>query len=157
MEAWDAVFDGQYRPGEDGDGLIRVGRSGAWSFAVEYGDSTGRERLLKVSHGGVDAVRLDPMPEHPPKTFDHARDGQLICSFGIGEEHWRGGTEQRSAHQEEEPYKDRDRRTIGIIERHFGLSLPRKYVVAEGVLPFFAVRGTPEISDFEEADETLDS
>ncbi|NJP77817.1 hypothetical protein HCK01_10885, partial [Streptomyces sp. AA8] len=130
LEAWDAVFDGQYRPGEDGDGLIRVGRNGDWSFALEYGDSTGRDRLLDVSRDGAEAVRLDPMPEHPPKVFNYARGGQLICSFGIGEEHWRWGTEpdllltelieqsvllpggHDRARQNDEHYKDRDRRTF---------------------------------------------
>ncbi|MGK5729436.1 DUF6461 domain-containing protein [Streptomyces sp. URMC 124] len=138
MEAWDAVANGLYRPGEDGDGLIRVGRSGDWSFALEYGDSTGHERLPEVSRQGAEAIRLDPAPAHPPKVLDYARDGKLVCRFDLGEEH-EGG----------------ERRTVGIVESHFGLSLPREPLVGQVVLPFYVVRGTPEIEDFEETDDVL--
>ncbi|GAA3115254.1 hypothetical protein GCM10020254_72310 [Streptomyces goshikiensis] len=58
----------------DGDGVARVGRWGGWSFAVEHGMPSGAERLAEVSWGGVEAVHLDPQPDHPPRQFAYARD-----------------------------------------------------------------------------------
>lgn len=54
-----------YRPGEHGDGVVRVGEQEGWAFALEYGDSTGGDRLAEISQKGVEAVHYVPMQEHP--------------------------------------------------------------------------------------------
>lgn len=160
-EAWEAVAGGQYRPDEDGDGMIRVGLCAGWSFAVEYGHSTGTERLVDVSRGGVEAVHLSPMPEHPPGMFAYARDGQEVCSFGIGEERLRWGRQPDLlvpdlvaagvldpggdyAIPGDGPFRDHHRRTIAVIEGRFGLSLPGEAFVITP-LPAFVVRGRPDL------------
>ncbi|MFD9366514.1 DUF6461 domain-containing protein [Streptomyces sp. NPDC060020] len=129
----------------DGDGVARVGRWGEWSFAVEHGLPAGAERLAEVSRGGVEAVHLDPQPDHPPKQFAYARDGELVCCFGLGEECWRGGHQPdfllpeliaakiltpdgACLRPDEEPYEERDRHTLAVLEHRFGLSLPRRLI-----------------------------
>ncbi|MFJ6795227.1 DUF6461 domain-containing protein [Streptomyces sp. NPDC091268] len=137
----------------DGDGVARVGRWGGWSFAVEHGVPAGAERLAEVSRSGVEAVHLDPQPDHPPKQFAYARDGELVCCFGLGEECWRGGhrpdhllpelvaagiltPDGACARPEGEADEDRDRLTLGVLEHRFGLALPR-HLVEEAPLPAF--------------------
>ncbi|MBW5483873.1 hypothetical protein GPJ59_18800 [Streptomyces bambusae] len=137
----------------DGDGVARVGAVGAWSFAVEHGVPAGAELLPEVSRDGVEAVHLDPQPDHPPKQFVYARDGEVVCCFGLGEEIWRGGhhpdfllpdlvaarvlrPDGTAARPDTEPPPARDRRTLSVIERRFGLSLPRR-LVEEARLPAF--------------------
>lgn len=130
----------------DGDGVARVGRWGGWSFAVEHGMPAGADRLAEVSRCGAEALHLDPQPDRPPKLFSYARDGELVCCFGLGEEAWRGGhrpdyllpdlvaagilTADGGSHdrREDEPCADRDRRTLAVLERRFGLSLPRRLI-----------------------------
>ncbi|MGW1728626.1 DUF6461 domain-containing protein [Streptomyces sp. NPDC002306] len=161
IEAWD--LGEWYRPAEDGDGVIRVGEHGDWSFALEYGDSTGGDLLAEISRDGAEAVRYVPIQEHPPATVSYARDGVELCGFGLGEEVWRWGQEPDlllpdlvAAHvlqpdatavpaYEREHYRDTYRRTLGVIERRFGLSLPPAYL-KEARLPAYAVRGTPDMA-----------
>ncbi|MEU1488578.1 DUF6461 domain-containing protein [Streptomyces sp. NPDC005752] len=149
-----------YRPGEDADGVVRVGRHGDWSFAVEYGDSTGHDRLEEISRHGVEAIHYVPIQEHPPATFFYARDGVFRCGFGLHEEHVRYGEEPDHllpdlvAGQildpdgatilalEGEPFRDIYRRTLGVLERRFDLSLCPSYL-QEARLPAYAVRGNP--------------
>ncbi|MFG2483900.1 DUF6461 domain-containing protein [Streptomyces virginiae] len=147
-EAWGMVAETV-----DGDGVARVGRWGRWSFAVEHGLPAGAERLAEVSRGGVEAVHLDPQPDRPPKQFAYARDGELVCCFGLGEECWRGGhrpdfllpeliaagvltPDGACARPPGEPDADRDRRTLAVVERRFGLSLPR-HLIADTPLPAY--------------------
>ncbi|MET9962917.1 DUF6461 domain-containing protein [Streptomyces sp. NPDC006326] len=144
----------------DGDGVARVGSWGGWSFAVEHGVPAGAERLAEVSRCGAEAVHLDPQPDHPPKQFAYARDGELVCCFGLGEEGWRGGHRpdfllpelvaagilapdgsypeaKAEAEAEAEPDDaDRDRRTLAVLEHRFGLSLPR-HLIEDTPLPAF--------------------
>ncbi|WP_051837032.1 DUF6461 domain-containing protein [Streptomyces sp. NRRL WC-3742] len=159
-EVWDLDIE-SYRPGEDGDGVVRVGEAGGWSFAIEYGDSTGADRLTEIARDGVEVVHYRPMPEHPPAMFDYARDGAAVCGFGLGEERWRWGQEPdlllpelvaarvlevdgvtSVEREQEEDYAAVRTRTLGVIERRFGLDLPRA-VLGELLLPAYAVRGTP--------------
>ena len=153
-----------YRPGEHGDGVVRVGEQEGWAFALEYGDSTGGDRLAEISQKGIEAVHYVPMQEHPPATVFHARDGVEVCGFGLREEVWRWGrepdlllpdligghvlqpdgkTKTRGA-PETEHYTDAYRRTLGVIEQRFGLSLSPAYP-KEARLPAYAVRGTPDM------------
>ncbi|MEV6950510.1 DUF6461 domain-containing protein [Streptomyces sp. NPDC051183] len=148
VDAWSMVTETV-----DGDGVARVGSWGGWSFAVEHGMPAGAERLAEVSRSGVEAVHLDPQPDHPPKQFAYARDGELVCCFGLGEECWRGGHQPDfllpelvaariltpdGAHTrpDGEPDGDRDRLTLGVLENRFGLSLPR-HLIEETPLPAF--------------------
>ncbi|SHM19561.1 DUF6461 domain-containing protein [Streptomyces yunnanensis] len=127
--------------GTDDEDLIRISSSGAWSIALEYGLPTGRERLAEISRDEVEVVHLDPQPDHPPKMFAYARNGVEVCSFGIGEEDTRWGEQPdfllpelaqagvltpdgESARPEDEPYRDRDRATLAVLEARFGLCLP---------------------------------
>ncbi|MFI1398561.1 DUF6461 domain-containing protein [Streptomyces sp. NPDC020681] len=160
-EVWDLGIEG-YRPGADGDGVVRVGECGGWSFALEYGDSTGSDRLDDISRNGVEAVHYVPMQEHPPATVLYARDGVSRCGFGLGEELWRWGREPdllladlvaaqvldpdgvTLLASEEENFRDTYRRTLGVVERRFGLSLSPAYL-QEARLPAYAVRGTPDM------------
>ncbi|MGW2870356.1 DUF6461 domain-containing protein [Kitasatospora sp. NPDC001225] len=149
-----------YRPGDDGDGVIRVGACAGWSFAIEYGDSTGGELLTEIARDGAEVVHFRPMPERRPALLDYARDGAVLCGFGLGEERWRWGQEPdllvpdlvaagvleadgvTSCDPGREPDGAARRRTLGAVERRFGLSLPRD--AFGGLrLPAYAVRGTP--------------
>ncbi|MFJ6773547.1 DUF6461 domain-containing protein [Kitasatospora sp. NPDC091257] len=149
-----------YRPGDDGDGVIRVGECAGWSFAIEYGDSTGGELLIEIARDGVEVVHFRPMPEQRPALLDYARDGAVLCGFGLGEERWRWGQEpdllvpdlvaagvlEADGVTPRDPGREPDgaalRRALGAVERRFGLSLPR--AALGGLrLPAYAVRGTP--------------
>ncbi|MGW3071762.1 MULTISPECIES: DUF6461 domain-containing protein [unclassified Kitasatospora] len=149
-----------YRPGDDGDGVIRVGRCAGWSFAIEYGDSTGGELITEIARDGAEVVHFRPMPEQRPALLDYARDGAVLCGFGLGEERWRWGQEpdllvpdlvaarvlEADGVTSCDPGREADgaarRRALGAVERRFGLSLPR--AALGGLrLPAYAVRGTP--------------
>ncbi|MBT2407155.1 hypothetical protein J7I97_32430 [Streptomyces sp. ISL-87] len=148
LDAWSMVTETV-----DGDGVARVGTWGGWSFAVEHGVPAGAERLAEISRAGVEAVHLDPQPDHPPRQFAYARDGELVCCFGLGEECWRGGhrpdfllpelvaakilsPEGEYLRPDDEPYEERDRLTLAVLESRFGLSLPR-HLIEETPLPAF--------------------
>ncbi|WP_424216299.1 DUF6461 domain-containing protein (plasmid) [Streptomyces sp. BI20] len=136
--------------------LVRVGAHGGWSFAVEYGFGGGAaHRLDEISRHGVEAICLDPSPDHPPMTFAYARDGLDVCGFGIGEECWRwGGNPDLLLPElvaagilhpdgtqafEDGPHRDRVRDTLALIEDRFGLALPRGALWDEP-LPAFVIR-----------------
>ncbi|MGQ4434390.1 MULTISPECIES: DUF6461 domain-containing protein [unclassified Streptomyces] len=140
----------------DGVGSVaRVGRAGDWSFAVEYGDAVGPTTtgLGAVSAKGVEAVSFLLTPWHPPSMFTYYRDGNHICSFGIGEEARRRGQKPDvlvpaltevgvlPAQQNlSEADAERVRRlSVLTIEEHFRLRLPRTDVL-HGQLPLFVVR-----------------
>lgn len=104
----------------------------------------------------MEAIHLDPSPDHPPAVFSYARDGADVCSFGIGEEVWRWGDQPdlllpqliaagvlhpdgEYARPESESYRHRDPLTLALIESRFGLVLPRDAVVGQR-LPAFLIR-----------------
>ncbi|MFA7767903.1 DUF6461 domain-containing protein [Streptomyces sp. NPDC048723] len=150
-QAWHMVLD----LATDDEDVVRVGAHGGWSFAVAYGPGDGAARLADISRNAVEAIHLDPSVDHPPAMFSYARDGMDVCSFGIGEELWRWGEQPdlllpelvaagilhpdgRYARPEDEPYLDRDRHTLALIETRFGLSLPRGVLENER-LPAFVI------------------
>ncbi|GAA0612596.1 DUF6461 domain-containing protein [Streptomyces crystallinus] len=160
-----------YRPDGDGDGVVRVGACAGWSFALEYGDSTGGDRLTEISCSGVEVINYFPMGARPPATVRYARDGRYVCGFGLNEEHRRWGAEPdlllaelvaagvlapdgytRCA-PEDEHYKITYRRTLAVVEAHFSLSLSPT-CLNEAHLPAYAVRGTPRMNT--QADPDLD-
>ncbi|MFI5967873.1 DUF6461 domain-containing protein [Streptomyces asoensis] len=150
-EAWNMVLD----LATDDDDVVRVGACCGWSFGVEYGMGDGGGRLVEISRNGVEAIHLDPSPDHPPAMFSYARDGADVCGFGIGEEVWRWGEQPdlllpeltaagvlhpdgEYARPDGESYRDRDRHTLALIETRFGLCLPRDEVVNQR-LPAFLI------------------
>ncbi|MEU9116164.1 DUF6461 domain-containing protein [Streptomyces sp. NPDC048483] len=149
-----------YRPGESGDGVVRVGEHAGWAFAIEYGHCEGLSRLEEVSRGGVEAVYYSHNPEHPPTIVFYARDGRSICGFGLREERIRwgeepdllvpelvaariltaNGTDLREDEGDDDT--DRKRRALAVFEERFGLSLPRTVFTVDR-LPVHAVNGAP--------------
>lgn len=140
-------------------GIARLGEANGWAFAVEYGEARGalHGTLAELSKGGGEAVNLDPQVGHPPSMFSCAGNGDVLCSFGLGEESRRWGTTPdllnpvlKSAgvllSDGSVPPADAQRPTmsLGAIERHFGLSLPRGPVMEEE-LPTVAVSGHPDL------------
>ncbi|MFI2693032.1 DUF6461 domain-containing protein [Kitasatospora sp. NPDC018619] len=152
-----------YRPGDEGDGVIRVGACAGWSFAIEYGDSTGGELITEIARDEVEVVHFRPMPEQQPALLDYARDGAVLCGFGLGEERWRWGREPdllvpdlvaagvleadgvTTRSRGPEPDGTARRRTLGAVEQRFGLSLPRDALGGLRLLAY-AVRGTPDMA-----------
>ncbi|MFD9367887.1 hypothetical protein ACFWA6_09270 [Streptomyces sp. NPDC060020] len=132
--------------GVRGDGVVRVGEDAGWAFAVEYGDSTGADRLEEIASGRVDAVHYLPTSARPPARIHYAKNGVLTCSLvrSIG-----AGVRSRIFHPDgsqnfpasREHYMAYHERSFGVLERRFGLSLPRA-VLGEARLPAYSVRGT---------------
>ncbi|MER6315419.1 hypothetical protein ABT237_16805 [Streptomyces sp. NPDC001581] len=136
---------------------------------MEYGDSTGWDRLEEISSGGVEVVRYAPMRERPPARFSYYRDGAAVCGFGVGEERRRWGARpdlllsdliaagvlrpdgSKVFAPDDEPHSVTHARTLAILEQRFGLSLPRA-ALREGRLPAYAVRGTPDMTTGREPD-----
>ncbi|MCG6498733.1 DUF6461 domain-containing protein [Kitasatospora sp. A2-31] len=152
-----------YRPGDRGDGIVRIGEHAGWAFAFEYGDSTGSERLEEISRDGVEVVHYTPVREHPPALVCYARDGHHICGFGLGEESTRWGEEPdlllpalvaadildpdgtTYRRPDDEHHTARNRRTLAVVEQHFGLDLPQA-LLTHALLPAYAVMGTPDMT-----------
>jgi hypothetical protein len=142
-------------------GVVRVGEAEGWAFAAEYGEASGTRHdvLKRISRSGVEAVNLDPQAFHPPPFFSYAADSELLCSFGLGEE-WRRWGSQPDLLQDELkaagiilPTGDylqvsgarqslRIAMALGVIEKHFGISLPRE-MLENGRLPLVVVSGSP--------------
>jgi hypothetical protein len=153
----------EYRSAADGDGVVRVGTSGDWAFALEYGDSTGGDLLARMSRDGVEIVRYVPPQEHPPADFSYARDGVFVSGYGLTEEVWRWGEEpdlllpdlvaagvlspdgKTYLPPEDEDYRTGYRRSLGVVERRFGLSLSPAFL-EDARLPAYAVRGAPRMT-----------
>ncbi|WP_395298401.1 DUF6461 domain-containing protein [Kitasatospora hibisci] len=152
-----------YRPGNRGDGIVRIGEHAGWAFAFEYGDSTGSERLEEISRGGAEVVHYTPVREHPPALVCYARDGRHVCGFGLGEESTRWGEEpdlllpdlvaagildpegNTCRRPDGEHYTARNRRTLAVVEQRFGLDLPQT-LLTQALLPAYAVMGTPDMT-----------
>jgi hypothetical protein len=133
------------------------------TFAIEYGDSTGGERLEEISRNGVETIHYNPAVDHPPAIVFCAHDGHRVCGFGMSEERIRWGEEHdlllpdlvaagilhpdsdTYCAPDPEDYAVRDRRTPAVVEARFGLSLP-PVVLTEARLPAYAVRGTPDMT-----------
>ncbi|ADI10707.1 hypothetical protein SBI_07587 [Streptomyces bingchenggensis BCW-1] len=152
-----------YRPGGRGDGVVRVGEHAGWAFAIEYGDSTGGDRLEEISRDGVEAIHYTPAMEHPPAIVIYAHDGRHVCGFGLCEEHIRWGEKPDLLlpdlvaagilHPDGDTYCDpcpddyitRRRSALAVIEERFGLSLPPALLTGAR-LTAYAVSGTPDMT-----------
>ncbi|SDO87574.1 DUF6461 domain-containing protein [Actinacidiphila guanduensis] len=145
-------------------GVARLGDAGGWAFAAEYGEARGARRafLAELSRStGAAAVNLDPQAGHPPPMFSYAVGGELACSFGLAEEGRRWGSTPDLLNPDLRGagvllpdgsvmevgagrYAQRLAMSLGVIERHFGLSLPRD-LVEDSELPTVAVSGRPDL------------
>ncbi|MFD4035515.1 DUF6461 domain-containing protein [Streptomyces sp. NPDC058637] len=144
--------------------VVRIGEHAGWTFAITYGPYL--DRLEEISRDGVEAVHHHYNSEHPPTTVMYARDGRIVCGFGLCEERHRYGQEpdlllsdlvaagilhpdgESYCDPDIDDYADRKRLGLAIFEERFGLSLPRT-VLAEAPLPVYAIMGSPD-PDFEE-------
>ncbi|MQY39151.1 hypothetical protein SRB17_71730 [Streptomyces sp. RB17] len=144
-------------------GVARIGEAGGWAFAAEYGEARGSRHdvLRHISRDGVEAVNLDPQAFHPPPLFSCAADGELLCSFGLGEERRRWGSQPDLLQEDLEaagiilPTGDylqvsgerhslRIAMSLGVIEKRFRLALPRD-LLEHDRLPLVVLSGRPAL------------
>ncbi|MFI6151520.1 DUF6461 domain-containing protein [Kitasatospora sp. NPDC051170] len=141
--------------GDAWDGIgLRLGVSGGWTFAVAYGGWFGEfGDGPAISEGGAEVFLVEYEEENGkpvPPTFHYHRDGRTVCSFNLHlDDSWGNGQvvgdpevagkvkELLSAEglpDEERAGREVHRTTLGVLERHFGLTLPRTLVL-EAPLP----------------------
>ncbi|KOG41731.1 hypothetical protein [Streptomyces resistomycificus] len=138
--------------GDVHDGIaLRHGEIDEWAYVVKYGGWQGEfARTPSVSRGGADVFLLEyeelngkPVPPH----FTYLHDERLMCalnlhldhSWAYGEAH--GDLEVAPAVQERLtaaglPDETLERRVVHraaleVLQRHFGLTLPRRPVLEE--------------------------
>ncbi|MFI8007444.1 DUF6461 domain-containing protein [Streptomyces sp. NPDC086010] len=156
-----AALDAEYGDAWDGIGL-RLGVSGEWTFAVAYGGWFGEFRHdPAISEGEAEVFLVEYEEENGkpvPPTFFYHRDGARMCSFNLHlDDSWGNG--QVDGHPEvvrevaellaaeglpDEERADREvhRTVLGVLERHFGLTLPRALVL-EAPLPAVLLADQP--------------
>ncbi|MFJ6137396.1 DUF6461 domain-containing protein [Kitasatospora sp. NPDC092286] len=147
------ALDSEYGDALDGIGL-RLGVSGGWTFAVAYGGWFGEFRDdPAISEGGAEVFLVEYEEENGkpvPPTFHYHRDGRTVCSFNLHlDDSWGNGqvigdpdvagTVKELLNAEGLPDEERagrevHRTTLGVLGRHFGLTLPRALVL-EAPLP----------------------
>ncbi|MBD0421724.1 hypothetical protein H0H10_21645 [Streptomyces sp. TRM S81-3] len=147
------LMEDTYGDAFEGIGL-RLGRTGDWSYAVAYGGWQGEFGPLEpVSRGGAHVFLLEYEEENGkpvPPQFAHAHDGRPMsaCNLHLDASWGYRGVEgdpvtaarlQESLTAAGLPAPERDSREVhrialGVVERFFGLSLPRDPVV-NGTLP----------------------
>ncbi|MET9697825.1 hypothetical protein ABZY31_12990 [Streptomyces sp. NPDC006529] len=137
----------------DGIGL-RLGVSGGWSFAVAYGGWFGEFRDdPAISEDGAEVFLIEYEEENGkpvPPTFRYHRDGRTVCSFNLHlDDSWGNGKvagdpevrdelekllRAEGLPDEERAGREVHRTVLGVLERYFGLTLPRALVL-EAPLP----------------------
>ncbi|MEU2391767.1 hypothetical protein [Streptomyces sp. NPDC007369] len=133
---------------------LRLGRAGDWVYAVAYGGWQGEFGSLEpVSRGGVHACLLEYEEENGkpvPPQFEYAHDGRLLSACNLElDASWGyqgvAGDPATAARLQDlltaaglpDPELDRrevHRIALGVVERFFGLSLPKAPIV-DGTLP----------------------
>jgi hypothetical protein len=133
---------------------LRCGEVGEWLFVVKYGGWQAEfRRQPAVSRGGAHVFELEFEEENGkpvPPQFSYCYDDRLMCAFNLhldgswgydgvnGDREVAGRMEEMLAAaglpDADMPRRDVHRTVLGIIERHFGLSLPRRQVL-EAALP----------------------
>ncbi|WP_435187754.1 DUF6461 domain-containing protein [Streptomyces sp. bgisy126] len=133
------------------EAALRFGRDGEWVFAVLYGgwqDEFGS--LAPVSRDGAHVFHLEFEEENGkpvPPWFHYFHDERLVCGFNLhldgswGSDGVEGDPEVAPAVQkalataglpdEDLPHRDAHRTSLEVLERHFGLSLPRTRILGE--------------------------
>ncbi|MER5354456.1 DUF6461 domain-containing protein [Kitasatospora sp. NPDC002551] len=147
------ALESEFGDAWDGIGL-RLGVSGGWTFAVAYGGWFGEFRNdPAISEGGAEVFRLEYEEENGkpvPPTFHYHRDGRTVCSFNLHlDDSWGNGRVEGDPQvadevreslgaeglpDDEREHREVHRTTLGVLERHFGLALPRALVL-EAPLP----------------------
>lgn len=147
------ALDSEYGDAWDGVGL-RLGVSDGWTFAVAYGGWFGVFRdSPAISEGGAEVFVVEYEEENGkpvPPTFHYHRDGRTVCSFNLHlDDSWGNGqvvgdpdvagTVKELLNAEGLPDEERadrevHRTALEVLERHFGLTLPRALVL-EAPLP----------------------
>ncbi|MGW4721418.1 DUF6461 domain-containing protein [Streptomyces sp. NPDC004291] len=133
------------------EAALRFGRDGEWVFAVLYGGWQDEFRsLAPVSRDGAHVFHLEFEEENGkpvPPWFHYFHDERLLCDFNLHLDHSWGsagvGGDPEVASQLERlltaaglpdenlPPGDAHRTSLHVVERHFGLSLPRARVLEE--------------------------
>ncbi|MFD9269123.1 DUF6461 domain-containing protein [Streptomyces goshikiensis] len=133
---------------------LRLGRAGDWTYAVAYGGWPGEFGPLEpVSRGGAHVCLLEYEEENGkpvPPQFAYFHDGRLLSACNLHLDASWGYTgvdgdpatarrlqDRLTAAGLPDPERNRGeahRIALGVIERFFGLSLPRTPIV-EGALP----------------------
>ncbi|WP_432059154.1 hypothetical protein [Streptomyces sp. S1] len=131
------------------EAALRFGRDGAWVFAVLYGGWQDEFRsLAPVSRDGAHVFHLEFEEENGkpvPPWFHYFHDERLLCDFNLHLDHSWGsagvGGDPEVAPQLERlltaaglpdenlPPGDAHRTSLHVVERHFGLSLPRTRIL----------------------------
>lgn len=147
------VLAEEYGDAWDGVGL-RLGVSGGWTFAVAYGGWFGEFRDdPAISGGGAEVFLVEFEEENGkpvPPVFRHHRDGRTVCSFNLHlDDSWGNGQvtgdpqvvdelrellSVEGLPDENRAHREVHRTTLRMLERHFGLTLPRALVL-EAPLP----------------------
>ncbi|WP_405016952.1 hypothetical protein OHV05_07525 [Kitasatospora sp. NBC_00070] len=147
------ALESEYGDTWDGIGL-RLGASDGWTFAVAYGGWFGEFRNdPAISEGGAEVFRVEYEEENGkpvPPTFRYHRDGRTVCSFNLHlDDSWGDGQVEGDPEvtgpvkelltaeglpNDETENREVHRTTLAVLERHFGLTLPRALVL-EAPLP----------------------
>ncbi|MFD3530823.1 hypothetical protein [Streptomyces sp. NPDC058664] len=143
--------------GEDGDypeeAALRLFEDGEWVVAVMYGLWQGEfEVLTPVSRGGAHVFHLEFEEENGkpvPPYFGYFHDGRVMCFFNLHLDYSWGydgvSGEPEVARPVQElltaaglpgenlPMRGAHRISLEVLERHFGLSLPRTRILDEAL------------------------
>ncbi|MDH2389876.1 hypothetical protein QCN29_13965 [Streptomyces sp. HNM0663] len=147
------LMDDTFGDSFEGIGL-RIGRTGDWAYAVAYGGWWGEfGSVTPISRDGVHVCLLEYEEENGkpvPPQFEYAYDGRLLsaCNLYLDASWGYEGVEGDPAtaarlqdcltaaglpdHERDE--REVHRTALGVVERFFGLSLPKEPIV-EGMLP----------------------
>ncbi|MFD3501368.1 hypothetical protein [Streptomyces sp. NPDC058678] len=138
---------------------LRHGEIGEWAYVVKYGGWQAEFGATPpVSRGGAEIFLLEFEEENGkpvPPTFAHLYDERLMCAFNLhldgswGYDGVQGDPEVASAVQDRLtaaglPGHELERRVVHrtsleVVERHFGLTLPRRSIL-EQTLPTMLLR-----------------
>ncbi|MFE4593030.1 DUF6461 domain-containing protein [Streptomyces laurentii] len=147
------LMDDTYGDPFDGIGL-RLGRAGDWTYAVAYGGWPGEfGPLARVSRDGAHVCLLEYEEENGkpvPPQFEYFHDGRLLsaCNLHLDTSWGYQGVDGEPAtaarlqqlltaaglSDPERDAKEVHRTALGIVEKFFGLSLPKDPIVS-GSLP----------------------
>ncbi|MFB8080636.1 DUF6461 domain-containing protein [Streptomyces sp. NPDC056013] len=147
------LLDDEYDGGHE-DIALRHGEDGGWAFVVLYGDwAGGIDDLAPVSRDGAHVFHLEFEEENGkpvPPQFRYVHDGRLRCAFNLHLDHsWgsagvEGDPEVASPvmelltaaglPDETVPHRVAHRTSLEVLERHFGLTLPRTRIL-DSALP----------------------
>ncbi|MFV6030279.1 DUF6461 domain-containing protein [Streptomyces sp. NPDC056264] len=147
------LLDDEYDGGHE-DIALRHGEDGGWAFVVLYGDWPGGiDDLAPVSRDGAHVFHLEFEEENGkpvPPQFRYVHDGRLRCAFNLHLDHSWGSAGVEGVPEvaspvlelltaaglpdETVPHRVAHRTSLEVLERHFGLALPRTRIL-DSALP----------------------